>query len=569
MTGLSRALTAAVLLLAVAAQPAAAAELDEYRAGLPADSAPSGIARGADGNVWFTDLGASDRIGRVTAAGEITMFTAGLTPNSGPTNITPGPDGNLWFTEAARAAIGRITPAGVISEFTAGITPGSEPHDIVAAPDGNLWFTERSGRIGRITPQGVVTEFSAGMPAGARPHGITVGADGNLWFTDASATAAIGQATISGTITIFDAAVPAGAAPYDIAPGADGNLWFTLPTQDKVGRITPGGAVTLFGGMRANAEPMGMALGPDGRVWFSERKGGRIAAVTSAGLVEEVPAALTGAEAPTEITTGPGGTVWFTEAGRGGAIGVFRGAGDVNSTAGLPDSTPGLPDSTPITPAAGAEPGGGAQTGAAITEALQALVGAAGEGADWTMPVQGKDFLVAPVAGEIRVRAPGARRSGLLKKLKNIPVGSRVDTSQGVIALVSGLPKRKYQLATFKDGRFDAKQSARGMGTVDLVLRGKTGCGGNGEPDPLLAKSSARRKAKPTGRRLWASDNRGRFRTHGRDSVATVRGTEWITEDNCDGTLTTVVKGAVQVRNRHTGRRVVVKAGRSHLVRRR
>jgi hypothetical protein len=68
----------------------------------------------------------------------------------------------------------------------------------------------------------------------------------------------------------------------------------------------------------------------------------------------------------------------------------------------------------------------------------------------------------------------------------------------------------------------------------------------------MLANASAAKKAK--GRRLWASDRNGRFRTHGRDSVATVRGTEWITEDTCEGTRTTVVKGAVSVRDRHTGR---------------
>ena len=48
-----------------------------------------------------------------------------------------------------------------------------------------------------------------------------------------------------------------------------------------------------------------------------------------------------------------------------------------------------------------------------------------------------------------------------------------------------------------------------------------------------------------------------------------MRGTEWITEDTCDGTRTTVVKGAVSVRDRHTGRTVLVKAGHSYLARRR
>ena len=68
-------------------------------------------------------------------------------------------------------------------------------------------------------------------------------------------------------------------------------------------------------------------------------------------------------------------------------------------------------------------------------------------------------------------------------------------------------------------------------------------------------------------RRLWGKDRNGRFRTQGRDSVAAVRGTLWSTADRCDGTLTRVKQGAVLVRNRHTGRRVLVEAGHSHMAR--
>jgi hypothetical protein len=77
--------------------------------------------------------------------------------------------------------------------------------------------------------------------------------------------------------------------------------------------------------------------------------------------------------------------------------------------------------------------------------------------------------------------------------------------------------------------------------------------------------TSARRR--PARRRLWAQDDDGRFTTGGRNSVASVRGTKWLTEERCDGTLTRVVRGAVLVRNLHTGRSVLVKAGRSHLAR--
>ena len=47
-------------------------------------------------------------IAKVTPAGVVTEFTGGVTPgfsaNSFPTGITAGPDGNMWFTEYSGAA---------------------------------------------------------------------------------------------------------------------------------------------------------------------------------------------------------------------------------------------------------------------------------------------------------------------------------------------------------------------------------------------------------------------------------------------------------------------------------
>ena len=57
-------------------------------------------------------------------------------------------------------------------------------------------------------------------------------------------------------------------------------------------------------------------------------------------------------------------------------------------------------------------------------------------------------------------------------------------------------------------------------------------------------------------RRLWGKDKHARFRTHGRDSVATVRGTRWVTTDRCDGTLTKVSEGKVLVRDLRRSRSV-------------
>ena len=61
--------------------------------------------------------------------GQITEFSAGLEAGgrSHPFSIAPGADGNLWFTDVGATAIGRITTSGTISEFSAGLNAGSAP----------------------------------------------------------------------------------------------------------------------------------------------------------------------------------------------------------------------------------------------------------------------------------------------------------------------------------------------------------------------------------------------------------------------------------------------------------
>jgi ferric-dicitrate binding protein FerR (iron transport regulator) len=64
---------------------------------------------------------------------------------------------------------------------------------------------------------------------------------------------------------------------------------------------------------------------------------------------------------------------------------------------------------------------------------------------------------------------------------------------------------------------------------------------------------------------LHASDNHGSFRTNGRYSAATVLGTDWTVEDRCDGTLTKVKRGRVNVLDFHTDKTITLRAGQSFL----
>jgi hypothetical protein len=97
---------------------------------------------------------------------------------------------------------------------------------------------------------------------------------------------------------------------------------------------------------------------------------------------------------------------------------------------------------------------------------------------------------------------------------------------------------------------------------TELVLRGALpACPAGG------AHAAAVARRRPP-RSLWGHDRHGHFRTRASNSVITVRGTTWFVSDRCDGTLTRVTSGSVAVRDLHTGRTVVVRAGQRHLARR-
>jgi hypothetical protein len=72
------------------------------------------------------------------------------------------------------------------------------------------------------------------------------------------------------------------------------------------------------------------------------------------------------------------------------------------------------------------------------------------------------------------------------------------------------------------------------------------------------------------GRRLWGN-GRGRFRTRGRYGAATVRGTKWLTDDRCDGTLVRVKRGVVAVKDLQRPRKKakLVEAGEELFVKKR
>ncbi len=172
-------------------------------------------------------------------------------------------------------------------------------------------------------------------------------------------------------------------------------------------------------------------------------------------------------------------------------------------------------------------------------------------------PAFRQTVVVAPVKGRVLVRRAGSTQFVELDAATGVPVGSTLDTRKGTVALTSqAKPGAAPQSADFFDGIFKVTQSTK---TTDLRLtEALAAC-------PTAGKAAAAAR-KPKQRRLWG-DGSGSFRTEGRYSAATVRGTKWLVEDSCQGTLTRVTRGVVSVRDNVRKRNITVRAGKKYIAR--
>jgi hypothetical protein len=139
--------------------------------------------------------------------------------------------------------------------------------------------------------------------------------------------------------------------------------------------------------------------------------------------------------------------------------------------------------------------------------------------------------LLKPAGGTVIVK-PRGKRQFKLRSATLVPMSSRVDTTKGKVKLTSAVSSKRLQSGTFSQGAFVVTQR-KSDGLTDLTLTG----GDFGVCKAAHAAGKQLSAAANRRRRLFGRAH-GRFRTRGRNSSATVRGTEWLTEDRCTGTVT-------------------------------
>jgi hypothetical protein len=180
-------------------------------------------------------------------------------------------------------------------------------------------------------------------------------------------------------------------------------------------------------------------------------------------------------------------------------------------------------------------------------------------------PLLGKTVNASVVSGNVRVKSPKGSGFVPLTEARTVPVRSIVDTRRGTVKLRTARNRKgKVQSGRFSNGVFQVLQSRkrRAKGLTELRMKGSAagfkGCRSNSSASAALSRRTVRRlRAKA----------KGRYRTRGRHSAATVRGTTWTVTDRCDGTLTTVKRGKVAVRDFRRKKTIILRAGKSYLAR--
>jgi streptogramin lyase len=179
---------------------------------------------------------------------------------------------------------------------------GDHVADILGFASNGVWETTT-----QVGPPTTTTEFPLPTP-GASPFSIALGSDGNVWFTEVNGNK-IGKISPTGAITEFSWH----GLPGGMTAGPDGALWFTEIGDNKIGSITTAGLFgTEFTIPTAGAFAHQITTGPDGALWFAEAGADKIGRITTAGQFSEFSIPTAGG-APFGIAAGPDGNVWFTE----------------------------------------------------------------------------------------------------------------------------------------------------------------------------------------------------------------------------------------------------------------
>lgn len=183
-------------------------------------------------------------------------------------------------------------------------------------------------------------------------------------------------------------------------------------------------------------------------------------------------------------------------------------------------------------------------------------------------PEVGEKVQLRPDDGAVEVQIPGSDFPEELERGTQIPLGSTINANDGALEIFSEDPDPEEPLRhmVWSGGEFVTSQGTDREALSQAILSGPLlDCD---QPDGLtpsalkqLGGARPSQEALIPGRKVWGHGGKG-HQSKGGKSSASVRGTDWMVWDTCDGkTVTYVVEGRVEVEDFDRGRTVFVNPG--------
>jgi DNA-binding beta-propeller fold protein YncE len=480
-----------------------------------------------------------------------------------PSGIAVRPDGRTAYALVRGGiAVFDVGAGGALARRPERVDARGPLMDLALTPDGrHLYATSLKGYVlqfdvgadGRPTPK---SPAALGLGGDARAIGIAVAPDGSAVYVTSRGHPKRAFAFAVGP----DGRLAPGATPAASVPTP--TLWFLTASPDGKSLFVAGGDGHLFdlgagGSLTPKASPRVELKGAFGVVVSPNQ-------APVADFTTSAPTAGLPTQFDASAAFDPDGSIvrYDWDFGDGTVVPdggptpshVYTSPGDYTATLTVTDNE-GASTSTIFTGGTALASGApGAQASRQIRVAAAAVAPPAAP--QPLQPDLGRTLLAEPVSGLVRVRLPGQEQFQRLTDLALLPMGSTIDTRRGRVEVTTVRDQRRNRLqeGVFHAGIFVVRQRRRDRFVTELVLRERLG------PCPRPGQASAARAAR---RRLWGNGS-GRFRSRGRYSSAAVRGTRWLVEDRCRGTLTRVTQGTVTVRDFVRDRRIVLRRGQRY-----
>lgn len=212
-----------------------------------------GITTGPDGNVWFVGYrSVNGYVGKVTPSGVVTEYQI-PGPQGHPSGIALGADGNLWVSFVATSNSGgdiiRVTPSGQMLEHWLG--PYAQPGSIARGGPYSMVYTVNDlPQFGTIGLGGIAV--AGGLPGGkmSRASAVALGPDGNEWFSGSVGSASAVFVHVRLLMNVSPSPVSFGAPgqtqPITVTEDKYSSSWTAQSSDSGVATVAPGSSNDTF-----------------------------------------------------------------------------------------------------------------------------------------------------------------------------------------------------------------------------------------------------------------------------------------------------------------------------------